>query len=183
MPKVVDEGGICNVIEGLEREGGGSMERGLGALETRADVANRPLFMVFKGGSAVVFLDNFNPFQEKGAVSGGNGVSSYPFEGSDGGLIGEDISLEKEFSKLIDFSRFLGMSVDGFEEEIRSMLRKLRKKVRGGNLSKGRKKKLASSSRSEMELRRLDCSISYGGFSLASKRRGKNNWELIPIDW
>lgn len=181
--KVVDEGGICNVIEGFEREWGGSLERGLGALETGADVAKRPLSMVFKGGSAVVFLDNFNPFQERGVVSGGNGVSACPFEGSDGGLIGEDISLEKEFSKLIDFSKFLGMLVDGFEEEIWSMLRKLRKKVGGGNLSIGRKKKLVSSSHSERELRRLDCSISYRGSSLASRRRGKNNWELIPIDW
>ena len=135
MPK--DEGGICTVTIGFEREGRYSLEQGLGALEVGADIVKGPLSMVFKDGSAVVFPDNFNPFQERGAVLRGSGVSASSFEGSDSGLVGEDLSLEKGFSKLTDFSRFLGMPVEGFEEETWSKLRTLRKKVGGGNPSKG----------------------------------------------
>lgn len=76
----------------------------------------------------------------------------------------------------------MGMLVDGFEEEIWSMLRKPRKKVGGGNPSRERKKNLVSSSRFERELKRLDYSVSYGGSSSGSRRRGKNNWQLIPVD-
>ncbi|RVW53588.1 hypothetical protein CK203_068938 [Vitis vinifera] len=135
VPK--DEGGICTVTKGFEREGRYSLEQALGVLEVGADVVKGPLSMVFKDGSAVVFPDNFNPFQERGAVLRGSGVSASSFEGSDSGLVGEDLSLEKGFSKLTDFSRFLGMPVEGFEEETWLKLRKLRKKVGGGNPSKG----------------------------------------------
>ena len=89
MPK--DEGGICTVTKGFEREGRYSLEQGLGALEVGADVVKGPLSMVFKDGSAVVFPDNFNPFQERGAVLRGSGVSASSFEGSDSGLVGEDL--------------------------------------------------------------------------------------------
>ena len=126
----------------IEREGGGSLERGVGALEVGADVVKGPLSMVFKDGSAVVFPDNFNPFQEKGAVSGGSGVSASSLEGSDSGLVGEDHFLEKDFSKLTEFSRFLGMPVEWFKEEIWPMLRKLRKKAGGGTPSKGNKEEI-----------------------------------------
>ena len=73
------------------------------------------------------------------------------------------------------------MSVEGCGEEVYLLLSKLRKKARSGTPCKGMKKKLMSISRFERELRRLDCLVSYGDFVPASRRGGRNYWELILV--
>ena len=49
-----------------------------------------------------------------------------------------------------------------------------------GTLCKKRKKKVVSASRSKRELKRLDCSVSYG--EPTNRRSGRSKWELIPVD-
>lgn len=111
-----------------------------------------------------------------------NGASVLDQVGAFGCLDSEDPLLDWDFSKLVDFSKFLGLLVKGFEEEIWILLRKLRIKFGHGTLSKVQKKKPLSSSCFKRELRRLDCSFNYGGSTLLSRRSSKNNWELVPVD-
>lgn len=98
------------------------------------------------------------------------------------GLDCEDSLLDNDFTKQAEFSKFLGMPIEGFEEEIWALLRKLRKKLRRGTPSKGQKKIPLSSSLFERELRRLNYSVSCGGSSLLFGRSGKNNWELVLVN-
>ena len=53
----------------------------------------------------------------------------------------EDLLLDKDFTKLANFSRFLGMPIEGFEVEIWTLVKKLRTKSRCGTPSRGWKKK------------------------------------------
>ena len=135
---------------------GGSPEWEKGALEAMADVVKGPLSMVLQDGSEVVFLENASSEEETPS--------------------------NKELSSFKDFSRFLGMSVEGYEEKIVLLLKKLKKMIGGGTLCKKRKKKAVSASRSERDLKRLDCMISYGELVLANRRSGRNKWELILVD-
>lgn len=65
-----------------------------------------------------------------------NGASVLDQVGAFGCLDSEDPLLDWDFSKLVDFSKFLGLLVKGFEEEIWILLRKLRIKFGHGTLSK-----------------------------------------------
>ncbi|KAL6311999.1 hypothetical protein AAG906_040207 [Vitis piasezkii] len=87
----------------------------------------------------------------------------------------KDPPFDKELSNFKDFNRFLGMSVEGCEEKIVMQLKKLKKMTSGRTLCKKRKKKVVSASRFEMELKRLDCMISYGESMLANRRSGETN--------
>ena len=122
--------------------------------EARADPIKGPLSMVLQDGSEVVFSENASSKEEAPS--------------------------EKELSNFKDFSRYLGMLVEGYEEKIVLLLKKLKKMIGGGTLCKKRKKKVVSALRSERELKRLDCSVSYG--EPANRRSGRSKWELIPID-
>ena len=53
-------------------------------------------------------------------------------EGCSSGPRGKDPWADEDFTKLIEFNKFLGMHVEGFEEEIWSMLNKLTEKVGSG---------------------------------------------------
>ena len=117
-----------------------------GALETRANVVKRPLSMVLQDGLEVVFLEK---------------ASSE-----------EDTPSDKELSNFKDFSRFLGMLVEGYEDKIALLLKKLKKMTSGGTLCKKRKKKVVSASRSEREPKRLDSSVNYG--EPANRRSGRS---------
>ena len=130
---------------------GDSPEWEAGMLEARADVEKGPLSIVLQDGSEVVFPEN---------------ASSE-----------EDTSSDKEFSNFKDFNTFLGMPVEGYEEKIVLLLKKSKKMTGGGTLCK---KKVVSTSHSEKELKRLDCSVSYG--EPANRRSGRRKWELIPVD-
>ena len=92
----------------------------------------------------------------------------------------EDTPSNKELSNFKDFSRFLGRSIEGYEEKIVLLLKKLKKMTGEGTLCKKRKKKVVSTSRSKRELKRLDCSVSYG--EPTNRRSGRSKWELIPVD-
>ena len=133
---------------------GDSPEWEAGVSEVRADTIKRPLSMVLQDGSEVVFLENASSKEEKPS--------------------------DKELSNFKDFNRYLGMPVEGYEDKIVLLLKKLKKMTGGGTLCKKRKKKVVSASRSERELKRLDCSISYG--EPANRRSGRSKWELIPVD-
>ena len=135
---------------------GGSPEWEKGALEARADVVKGLLSMVLQDGLEVVFPEN---------------ASSE-----------EDTPSDKELSNFKDFSKFLGMPVEGYEEKIVLLLKKLKKMIGGGTLCKKRKKKAVSTLHSERELKRLDCTVSYGELVLANRRSVRNKWELIPMD-
>ena len=74
------------------------------------------------------------------------------------------------------------MPVEGFEEKIVLLLKKLKKMTSGGTLYKKRKKKAVSASCSEKKLKRLDCTVSYGEPTLANRRSGRNKWEMILVD-
>lgn len=112
--------------------------------------------MVLQDGSEVVFPEN---------------VSSK-----------EDPPSDKELSNFKDFSRFLGMLVEGCKEKIVLLLKKLKKMTGGETLCKKRKKKAMSTSCSERELKILDCMVSYGEYVLANRRSDRNKWEMIPED-
>ena len=79
---------------------------------------------------------------------------------------GKDLSSNKEFSNFKYFNRFLGMLVQGCEEKIVMLLKKLKNMTGGGTLCNKRKKKAMSTSRSEKELKRLDCTNSYESLCL-----------------
>ena len=110
--------------------------------------------MVLQDGSEVVFLENASSKEEKPS--------------------------DKELSNFKDFNRYLGMPVEGYEDKIVLLLKKLKKMTGGGTLCKKRKKKVASASHSERELKRLDCSVSYG--EPTNRRSGRSKWELILVD-
>ena len=58
----------------------------------------------------------------------------------------------------------------------------LKKMIGVGTLCKKRKKKAMFASRFERELKRLDCTVSYGELVLANRKSGRNKWEMIPVD-
>ena len=133
---------------------GDSPEWEAGVPKARVDVIKGPFSMVLQDGSEVVFLENASSEEEAPS--------------------------DKEISNFKDFSRYLGMPVEGYEDKIVLLLKKLKKMTGGGTLCKKRKKKVVSASRSERELKRLDCPVSYG--EPANRRSGKSKRELISID-
>ena len=74
------------------------------------------------------------------------------------------------------------MLVEGNEVEILAMLKKLKLRTGSNSLSKGRKKKKSCTNRFERELKRLECSVSYGGTSGITKKSGQSSWDLILVD-
>ena len=87
---------------------------------------------------------------------------------------GEDLSSDKELSNSKDFSRFLGMLIEGCEDKIVLLLNKLKKMAGRGTSCKRRKKKAVSALHSKMELKILDCMVSYGKLVLANRRSDGN---------
>ncbi|RVW26396.1 Transposon TX1 uncharacterized 149 kDa protein [Vitis vinifera] len=74
----------------------------------------------------------------------------------------EEVWSEEEISNLFHFSKVLGMSVEGHEVEILNLLEKLKLRMGNSTLCKRRKKKKSCTTRFERELKRLECSVSYG---------------------
>ncbi|RVX00548.1 hypothetical protein CK203_037030 [Vitis vinifera] len=110
----VDLGGDCKGTVDLVKVWGGSPEREGGVLEIGVEVVKGSLSMVLHDGSKVVFPQNAS--------------------------LGEYLLFDKELSKFKEFSKFLGMSVEG-------------------------------------GLRRMDCTVSYGDPTTASRRSGVNDWD------
>ena len=55
-------------------------------------------------------------------------------------------------------------------------------RIGGGALNLGWKKKKSSISRFVREVRRLNCSINYGGSAGVARRPEKISWDLVPVD-
>lgn len=108
---------VYKEIMGIEW-GKGFSELGGEVLKILVDAVKRLLSMVFQDGLVVVFLENFSPSQESGVESRGNGASASTQEVGSDGVECKDPLSDKDFTKLAYFSRFLGMSVQRFEEEI-----------------------------------------------------------------
>ena len=89
---------------------------------------------------------------------------------------------EEEFSKLTHFSKVLGMPIEGHEFEILALLKKLKLRTDSSTLCKRGKKKKSCSTHFERELKRLECSVSYGGTLGIAKKSGQSSWELILVD-
>ena len=89
---------------------------------------------------------------------------------------------EGELSKLYHFSKVLGMSVEGHEVEILALLKKLKLSTGSSTFNKRREKKKACITPFERELKRLECSISYGGTLGITKKSGQSSRVLIPVD-
>ncbi|RVW71567.1 hypothetical protein CK203_047960 [Vitis vinifera] len=94
----------------------------------------------------------------------------------------EEVWSEEEISNLFHFSKVLGMSVEGHEVEILNLLEKLKLRTGNSTLCKRRKKKKSCTTRFERELKRLECSVSYGETSGLAKKSGHNSWDLVPVD-
>ncbi|RVW27803.1 hypothetical protein CK203_102622 [Vitis vinifera] len=82
---------------------------------------------------------------------------------------------DEELSKLFHFSSVLGMPVEGHEVEILALLKKLKLRTGNNSLYKRRKKKKSCTTCFERELKRLECSVSYGKTSEITKRSGIND--------
>ncbi|KAL6316355.1 hypothetical protein AAG906_017992 [Vitis piasezkii] len=82
---------------------------------------------------------------------------------------------EEELSKLFHFNKVLGMPVEGHEVEILALLKKLKLRTGNNTLSKRRKKKKSCTTRFERELKRLECSVSYGRILGITKKSGQSS--------
>ena len=87
----------------------------------------------------------------------------------------EEVWLEEEISNLFHFSKVLGMPIEGHEVEILNLLEKLKLRTGNSTLCKRRKKKKSCTTRFERELKRLECSVSYGETSGIAKKSGHNS--------
>ena len=65
------------------------------------------------------------------------------------------------FSILVAFSKVLGLPVDGYEEEILSLLEKLELRIKWKVVRQGTKKAKVSGSKLERRLRKLERSVSF----------------------
>lgn len=83
------------------------------------------------------------------------------------------------FLKFVSFSEFLGLPVEGYEEEIVSLLSKLEaKKDRRVAATLSKKRRSASMSLLDKELHKLECSIDYSQ-SIGKKRNWKSGWDRV----
>ena len=125
-----------------------------------AEASPNPLSMMLRDGSTVVLIEAPSPHQEKD-VAKQRDLSFVP--------LCEEGWSEEELSKLFHFSKVLGMPVEGHEVEILALLKKLKLRIGSSTLCKRQKKKKSCTTCFERELKRLECSVSYGGTSWITK--------------
>ncbi|KAL6343049.1 hypothetical protein AAG906_017861 [Vitis piasezkii] len=149
------------------------LERGKGRCSslwkstTREEEATpNPLSMMLRDGSTVVLTEAPSSDPEIDVAKQRDLSVAHPCE--------EGWSNE-ELSKLFHFSSVLGMPVEGHEVEILALLKKLKLRTGNNSLCKRRKKKKSCTTRFERELKRLECSVSYGETSGITKRSGIND--------
>ena len=92
----------------------------------------------------------------------------------------DSIMHESSFSKLASFNKFVGLLVDGFEEDIRALLQRLELRKKGKVLSQVLRSILVGS-KFEMEHCKLECSVNYKSNLSIGRRVGKSNWELARV--
>ena len=78
-----------------------------------------------------------------------------------------------EYSCLIKFSEFLGVTTAGFEEEILELMRKMESQQQGD-----KRKGYPIETRCERELRKLKCTINYSGKGQNRGGRDRGNFLL-----
>ena len=144
---------------GFEKERG-SYSGPVESTPREAEASPNPLSMMFRDGSTVVLTEAPSPHQEKD-VAKQRDLSFVP--------LCEEGWSEEELSKLFHFSKVLGMPVEGHEVEILALLKKLKLRIGSSTLCKRQKKKKSCTTCFERELKRLECSVSYGGTSGITK--------------
>ena len=149
------------------------LERGRGPCSgllkstTREEEATpNPLSMMLKDGSTVVLTEAPSSDPKKDVAKQRDLSVAPPCE--------EGWS-KKELSKLFHFSEVLGMPVEGHEVEILALLKKLKLRTGSNSPCKRRKKKKSCTTRFERELKRLECSVSYGRTSGITKKSGQSS--------
>ncbi|RVW99827.1 putative ribonuclease H protein [Vitis vinifera] len=135
------------LVTGSERERGCSGQTDLTSRETEETPI--PLSLMLRDGSTVVLRPDPPNFAAK--QKDHTDISPR-----------EEVWSEEEISNLFHFSKVLGMSVEGHEVEILNLLEKLKLRTGNSTLCKRRKKKKSCTTRFERELKRLECSVSYG---------------------
>ena len=138
-----------------------------------AEASPNPLSMMLRDGSRVVLTETLSSDLENDVVKQRDLSVVPPCEKG---------WSEEELSKLFHFSKVLGMPIKGHEVEIPALLKKLKLRTRSSTLCKRRKKKKSCTTRFERDLKRVECSVSYGGTSGIAKKSGQSSWELIPVD-
>ena len=79
------------------------------------------------------------------------------------GLEGEERRATVLWMSFLTFYRCLGMPIEGFEGEIMELMKRMKeRKDLKGNLA-GKKRKVQKISRSDRELKKLECSVNYSG--------------------
>ena len=128
---------------GTEREGGSFS--GLVELSLReAEASLNSLSMMLKDGSTVVLID------APGLVLENEALVLVDCDVAKQGELSVELPCEEgwseeEFSKLTQFSKVLGMPVEGHEVEILALLKKLKLRTGSSTLCKRRKKKKSCS--------------------------------------
>ena len=126
----------------------------------------RPLCIISDKGLVVEALEN-NPKVAK--------ITTLEASGEE--RASEEKSLSNlSYQKFISFSKFMGMSMDGNEKEIASLLRKMETKKQ--YRAQVAKRRPPSTPHLVRELQNLECSINYSK-SNKKKRERSNGWELV----
>ena len=157
---------------GFERERGSSF----GLVEStprEAEALSNPLSMMLRDGSTVVLIETLSSDLENDVAKQRDLSVVPPCEKG---------WSEEELSKLFHFSKVLGMPVEGHEVKILALLKKLKLRTGSSTLCKRRKNKKSCTTLFERELKRLECSVSYGGTLGIAKKSGLSSWELISVD-
>ena len=131
-----------------------------------AEASLNPLSMMLKDGSTVLLTETLSPDMEKN-VATQRDLSVVPSC--------EEGWSEEELFKLFHFSKVLGMLVEGHEVEILALLKKLKLRTGSSTLCKRWKKKKSCTTRFERELKRLECSVSYGRTLRITKKSGQSS--------
>lgn len=145
------------------------------------EVRGGPLKMILKDGSKVDFLasgvnldvDAREGEEEERLVH----VNDLALEG----LTRISIMLEDGFNKLTSLSKFMGLLVDAFEEEILVLLRRLELSEKRKVMRSRLKKSLLVGSKFEKVLRKLEYFVNYKSGTADGRRVGKRNWDFAKV--
>ena len=91
------------------------------------------------------------------------------------------LCFQGSFSRLMAFSKVLGLPMDGYEEEILGPLEKLELRIKGKIVRQGTKKAKVSGSKLERRLRKLERSVSFKTNSRCGRGRGIIYRDLVRV--
>ena len=142
------------------------------------EVRDGPLAMITKEGCKLNLLSNSDDL--KSDFWGWEEDLQLAFVKNSSSMeLGRDLTCSQDsFKKLLAFSKFLGFSVDGYEEEILGLFRNLEFRANKKSLGQVVKKARSDGSKLEREIRKLECSISYKT-KFSSGRAGRSSSEVL----